>query len=57
MDDALCICFYTMLCGSLCCPPLKPALTSEPGEVVVKNPSSSSGSEKDAESLKEPVIS
>jgi hypothetical protein len=47
-----------MLCGALCCPPLKPPLTSEPsGDVIVENPGSVSGAEKDPEALKEKIIS
>jgi hypothetical protein len=64
MEDAVCICFYSMLCCALCCPPLKPPLTSEPSDdVIVKNPGSVTGNDKgtqtlqEDETLKEGVIS
>jgi hypothetical protein len=51
MEEAICLCFYTMLCCVFCCPPNQPPLSSnsprERDEVVVENPSSSaSGVEK-----------
>lgn len=46
MEDAICMCFYTILCCSLCCPPQQPLKSQPPLEVIVDNPGSITGSEK-----------
>jgi len=45
MEDTLCFVFYTMLCCSLCCPPLQQPLSSRgpnASDVVIDNPTSTS---------------
>jgi len=48
MEEELCLCFYTILCCVFCCPPIKQPLKSQQSqEVIIENPGSLTGLEKE----------